>query len=89
MLWLPDCASAPNLPRGRTGVDVDGEPYTATFVKIAVNVISREGDSKNLLPAILRQWFGQNAGAPGTNQWVVFGWSGGTSRYELAPAASP
>ena len=89
MLWLPDRASGPNLPRGRTSVDVDGEPYTATFVKIAVNVISREGDSKNLLPAILRQWFGQNAGAPGTNQWVVFEWSGSTGRYELAPAASP
>jgi len=56
---------------GRTEVFIDGEAYSANFVKVAVNVVRRSGDEDNQLPSILRRWFGPDAGAPGTRHVVA------------------
>ena len=50
------------------------------FVKIACNVASLLGSEENQILPLLRGWFGENAGAPGTNYQVAFtrtesGWS--------------
>lgn len=72
MLFLPDRASQPGIPEGWTPVTADGEQYEANFVKVAVNVLRRPGTDQNDLPALLRGWFGPDAGAPGTAHRVVF-----------------
>ncbi|TAE77099.1 MAG: S24 family peptidase [Verrucomicrobia bacterium] len=42
------------------------------FVKIACNVASPLGSEENQILPLLRGWFGENAGAPGTNYHVAF-----------------
>jgi hypothetical protein len=55
-------------------VQIDGQTYSANFVKVAVNVVRRVGqeedNAENELPRILRGWFGPDAGAPGTRHAV-------------------
>ena len=68
---LPDRATSPDLPEGWTPVLIQGAQYNANFVKIAVNVIRAEGSDDNALPAVLRGWFGPDAGAPGTRHQVA------------------
>lgn len=58
------------LPEGWTPIEADGEQYKANFVKVAVNVVRMEGSDENQLPSLLRGWFGQDAGAPGTRHRV-------------------
>ena len=53
-------------------VDVEGTEYVAIFAKIAVNVLRRPGNPRNELGTVLKQWFGPDAGLPGTNFRVVF-----------------
>jgi hypothetical protein len=62
----------PQIPTGWTRVEIDGEPYEANFVKVAVNVMRRPGQTDNVLGEVLRGMFGENAGAPGTSQYVRF-----------------
>jgi hypothetical protein len=40
------------------------------IAKIAINVVRRSGQEQNLLPEILRGWFGQDAGLPGRGERV-------------------
>lgn len=72
ILFLPDRGSHLFIPSGTTPVTIDGDAYEADFVKIAVNVVRRIGSDHNELPALLRAWFGPDAGLPGTNFSVVF-----------------
>lgn len=72
ILFLPDRATQPGIPEGWTPVTADGEQYEANFVKVAVNVLREPGTDQNELPALLRGWFGPDAGAPGTAHRVVF-----------------
>jgi hypothetical protein len=65
-----DRARAAGAPTGWQPVMIDGERFDANFVKVAVNVVRRPGAEKNVLPEILRRWFGANAGLPGTRQFV-------------------
>jgi superfamily II DNA or RNA helicase/diadenosine tetraphosphate (Ap4A) HIT family hydrolase/HKD family nuclease len=66
ILFLPDRARVPSLPTGEHEITIDGEKYRATFAKIAINVI-KQGDAKaNVLPSLMRGWFGPDAGMPGT-----------------------
>lgn len=58
------------LPSGWTPVEIEGRRYEANFVKVALNVVRKAGESANELPAILRGWFGADAGLPGTNHHV-------------------
>jgi hypothetical protein len=70
ILFLPGEPERSDLPSGWTDVRIDGETYSANFVKVAVNVVRRAGQEDNELPRILRSWFGPDAGAPGTRHVV-------------------
>ncbi|MFC1526220.1 DEAD/DEAH box helicase family protein [Candidatus Latescibacterota bacterium] len=83
ILFLPDREKQPGLPEGTVAVLVDGEEYEADFVKIAVNVMRRVGETENRLPEVLRGWFGEGAGRPGTTHRVVF--TKEVKAYRLAP----
>lgn len=65
-----DRSRRPDLPEGDVPVVVDGETYLFRFVKIAVNVATEEGSDSNVLPLLMRRWFGPNAGAPGSHHRV-------------------
>jgi hypothetical protein len=71
ILFLPDRARSPGIPEGLQSVLIDGKPYQANFVKVAVNVVRAADSDGNALPAILRGWFGPNAGLPGTDHRVA------------------
>jgi superfamily II DNA or RNA helicase/diadenosine tetraphosphate (Ap4A) HIT family hydrolase/HKD family nuclease len=60
----------PQLPEGETPFVADGVLYTGNFAKIALNVAHRAGQTGNVLPDLLRSWFGADAGQPGTAQYV-------------------
>ncbi len=60
-----------HIPTGPTEVVVDGEPYRFDFQKIAVNVATKAGRRGNALHALLRGWFGPDAGLPGTDHRVL------------------
>jgi hypothetical protein len=72
ILFLPDRGRVPGIPEGWVSLVADGEPYEANFVKVAVNVIRRPSSEENELPALLRRWFGEQAGTPGTRAEVEF-----------------
>ena len=61
ILYLPDRNKFPGLPEGWTKVFCDNQSYDANFVKIAVNVMQPEGSRENVLPRVLRGWFGPDA----------------------------
>jgi superfamily II DNA or RNA helicase/diadenosine tetraphosphate (Ap4A) HIT family hydrolase len=71
ILFLPAEPERSDLPNGWTDVLIDGKAYSAHFVKIAVNVLRQAGDEDNVLPRIVRGWFGPDAGAPGTRHTVA------------------
>ncbi len=83
MLFLPNRDRNPNLPQGWTPVVVGDEQFEANFVKVAVNVLRRQGSEANVLPEILVKFFGDSVGEPGTHQQVRFRRSNGA--YELEP----
>lgn len=66
IIMLPDRERTPGLPEGWNTVTCDGNEYEVNFAKIAINVARRPGGSENILAQILRGWFGENVGAPGT-----------------------
>lgn len=61
-----DRVRRPDLPQGDVAVQVQGETYMFQFMKIAVNVATRDGSSENVLPELLRRLLGPTAGLPGT-----------------------
>ena len=90
ILFLPAEPERSDLPMGRTEVFIDGEAYSANFVKVAVNVVRRSGDEDNQLPSILRRWFGPDAGAPGTRHVVALEHNGAPNRLSFRiPLAAP
>ena len=60
----------PPLPHGEVEVLIDGQLHIARFVKVACNVLTRPGSEANVLAEVLRGWFGEDAGAPGTHHKV-------------------
>ena len=86
ILFLPDRKRTPGLPEGTTEVTIDGEPYEADFVKVAVNVVRRKGSPQNELAEILRRWFGPSAGLPGTDFEVAIRRDG--ESISLAPSGT-
>lgn len=83
ILFLPDRKSCPGLPFGETSVTANGKELLANFVKVAVNVIKAPDSDTNQLPALLRGWFGPDAGRPGTRHVVQFGKT--ESGYTMTP----
>lgn len=71
ILFLPDRHTHTELPEGWTDVRVDDETVSANFVKVAANVARRAHSEENVLPEILRKWFGDDAGKPGTRHQVI------------------
>ena len=80
IVWL-DRPRNPGLPEGEAKLLIDGREYTGVFVKIALNVVRDADGGPNRLPGILREWFGEQAGSPGTNQMVRYQPGGGTVDY--------
>lgn len=71
ILFLPTVAAQPGRPIGPTEVRIsDGAIWEFKFVKVACNVAYPKGSSGNQLPGLLRNWFGNDAGLPGTNYQV-------------------
>jgi hypothetical protein len=83
MLFLPDRERHPNIPQGWTPVIVGEEKFEANFVKVAVNVMRQSGSEANVLPTLLRRFFGDEAGEPGAYQRVQF--RRFNESYELGP----
>jgi superfamily II DNA or RNA helicase len=71
ILFLPSRDRTPGIPLGWQTVLIDGKAHQANFVKVAVNVVREPGADTNVLPAILRGWFGADAGLPGTSYHVA------------------
>jgi superfamily II DNA or RNA helicase/HKD family nuclease/diadenosine tetraphosphate (Ap4A) HIT family hydrolase len=72
IIFLPPRDDVAGIPSGWTPVIIDGVEHEANFVKVAVNVVRRPGADANVLPEILRGWFGADAGRPGTRHRVMF-----------------
>jgi superfamily II DNA or RNA helicase/diadenosine tetraphosphate (Ap4A) HIT family hydrolase/SOS-response transcriptional repressor LexA len=73
ILRLPTIEELPGRPMGPTTATLpDGSQWVFKFVKIACNVASPLGSEENQILPLLRGWFGENAGAPGTNYQVAF-----------------
>ncbi len=70
MLFLPSRAVTPGIPEGVQRVVIEGEAYEANFVKVATNVLHKPGASENVMAAVMRSWFGPDAGMPGTDHRV-------------------
>jgi superfamily II DNA or RNA helicase/diadenosine tetraphosphate (Ap4A) HIT family hydrolase len=70
ILFLPAAAAILHLEQGLTPIQIGGEAYEAVIAKIAINVVRKPGDEINLLPDILRRWFGDDAGLPGRGERV-------------------
>ena len=89
ILFLPSEPERSDLPEGWTDVQIEGQTYSANFVKIAINLVRRPGEpgepgeNDNELPRILRGWFGPDAGAPGTRHTVALDRRG--ADWHLAP----
>ncbi len=84
ILFLPSQAEKPGRPISPTEVRLpDGSMWVFRFVKIACNVAHRQGASDNQLPDLLRGWFGERAGLPGTSFQVRFTCNAG--HWSVAP----
>lgn len=75
--------SRADIPEGEVAVRVGEETYTFLFRKIAVNIALENKGGTNLLPTLMRQWFGPTAGLPGSQHYVSLRNAGG--RWLLTP----
>jgi SOS-response transcriptional repressor LexA len=97
ILFLPTVEAAPTRPTGPTRVRLpDGSEWVFRFVKVACNVAhpADSADKQNQLPALLREWFGPDAGLPGTGFEVAFtsidgAWSAAPSWHRAAGTVNP
>ena len=70
LIWL-ERPRNPGLPEGEADLRIGDRQFRAVFAKIAINVVRNVDGGPNQLPDILRGWFGEYAGAPGTQQMVL------------------
>jgi SOS-response transcriptional repressor LexA len=91
-LKLPTVDEEPGRPDGPVLVRLpDGREWEFRFVKIACNVAGPRGSNvgdtlPNGLPTLLREWFGPDAGLPGTSFEVEFQRDG--DAWHIAPICS-
>lgn len=82
LAWQATIGELPGRPMGPTHITLpDGSDWVFKFVKVACNVAAPAGEDHNQLGRLLKEWFGDDAGAPGTGYRVVFsqteqGWGG-------------
>lgn len=62
----------PSLPGGRADFIADGTRYNGSFTKDALRTARVDGRTGNVLPALLRGWFGPHAGHPAREDHVAF-----------------
>jgi superfamily II DNA or RNA helicase len=84
IVFLPNRERTPSVPHGWTPLSIEGKQYEANFAQVALNVVRAPGSTQNELPAILRTWFGPDAGLPGTHFLVACEPEG--DGYRLSPA---
>lgn len=73
ILFVPEKTKEPARPVGPTSVQLpNGATWDFKFVKVACNVAMPEGAKTNQLGSLLTEWFGPDAGLPGTNFSVRF-----------------
>ena len=60
----------PSLPLGKTDFLADGTRYNGSFTKDALRTARVDGSNGNVLPALLRGWFGPHAGHPAREDHV-------------------
>lgn len=73
ILFLSDQTKVPCRPVGLVIVQLpDGSDWEFKFVKVACNVAKPNGSNTNELSELLRNWFGDDAGLPGTDFKVHF-----------------
>ena len=73
ILFLPTLKQLPQRPVGPTFVELpDGSRWIFRFVQVACNVAAPEGERQNRLGTLLKDWFGADAGLPGTRFQVHF-----------------
>jgi hypothetical protein len=92
ILMLPRVEEHPGRPFGPVDVKLpDGSTWVFRFVRIACNVAGPKGADANELGELMRDWFGPDAGMPGTGFKVLFqlaseGWS---AKPVATPTAKP
>lgn len=82
-----DRKNHPDIPEGPTVVRAQGEDLEAHFVKVALNKVTVPKASKNVLPCLLLDWFGPEAGQPGHAHFVVLE-RGSGGHWSLKPAVN-
>jgi hypothetical protein len=70
ILVLTSDAASLHFEQGFTPVQIDGEAYELSIEKNAINVVRKPDEDVNLLPKILRHWFGNDAGLSGNGERV-------------------
>lgn len=69
IIWL-DRRKHPGVPEGEAAVRIDGEDYVGVFRAVALYVVRKLDSPTNVLPEVLRRWFGDDAGQAGTQHTV-------------------
>lgn len=67
-----------HLPTKTSPVQIEGKEHCAYFVKFFLNKVTLPNRDNNILPEILRQWFGPEAGHNGSTDHVTFEQKGDT-----------
>ncbi|MFM8215413.1 MAG: hypothetical protein ACKN82_12315, partial [Pirellula sp.] len=67
IIKLPKRTDEANIPTDCISVEIDGKTYAAKFAQQYINVVRETQDAKkNVLPDILRSWYGPTVGQSGT-----------------------
>ena len=73
ILKLPDRQKTQGIPAGWVEIMADNQKLMANFAKEFVNVVRTDPQAEeNLLAKMLRDWFGADAGRPGTRFEISF-----------------
>jgi len=70
ILFVPSNPAGKALPRGPLAIVANGRALVAMVAKIAINKAVEPEGSLNVLPGVLRGWFGEDAGKPGRRERV-------------------
>ena len=70
VLFLQSDPTSLHLEQGSTPVQIDDETYETSIEKSVISIVRRPDEDANLLPEILRHWFGDDAGLPGRGERV-------------------